>query len=74
MIFTITEKTAAGFPVNLDEALHLLTEADLLAAGKLAEAIRRKRPPHARVTFLVDRNVNYPNVCNSPCRYCAFYR
>jgi cyclic dehypoxanthinyl futalosine synthase len=51
-----------------------LTEADLLAVGRLADDIRRRRHPHGRVTFVVDRNVNYTNVCQSQCKFCAFYR
>ena len=74
MISAITEKIAVGASVDREEALHLLTKADLLAAGKLADAIRRKKHPHGRVTFVVDRNVNYTNVCQSQCKFCAFYR
>jgi cyclic dehypoxanthinyl futalosine synthase len=56
------------------EALHLLTRGDLLKVGRLADAIRRRKHPHGRVTFVVDRNVNYTNVCTTKCRFCAFYR
>ena len=59
---------------NRDEALFLLTEADLLAVGKLADAVRREKHPEGRVTFVVDRNVNYTNICQSQCKFCAFYR
>lgn len=55
-------------------ALHLLTEVDLLEIGKLADAIREQKHPQRRVTFVVDRNVNYSNICESKCRFCAFYR
>jgi cyclic dehypoxanthinyl futalosine synthase len=71
---TIREKIAAGAPVGRAEALWLLTEADLLAVGRLADGIRRRKHPHGRVTFVVDRNVNYTNVCQSQCKFCAFYR
>ena len=53
MVATITEKTANDIPINREEALYLLTEADLLAVGKLADAIRRSKHPHGRVTFVV---------------------
>jgi cyclic dehypoxanthinyl futalosine synthase len=56
------------------EALHLLTAADLLAVGRRADGVRRDKHPHGRVTFVVDRNVNYTNVCSTRCRFCAFYR
>jgi len=60
--------------LSREQALWLLTEADLLAVGRLADDIRRRMHPHGRVTFVVDRNVNYTNVCQSRCKFCAFYR
>ncbi|MCK4620610.1 MAG: dehypoxanthine futalosine cyclase [Desulfuromonadales bacterium] len=74
MLIEIEQKLATRRPINREEALWLLTEADLLQVGKLADDIRRKRHPHNRVTFVVDRNVNYSNICESQCRFCAFYR
>ncbi|HXV19439.1 MAG TPA: cyclic dehypoxanthinyl futalosine synthase, partial [Desulfuromonadales bacterium] len=74
MMNKIRHKIAAGVPLYREEALWLLTEADLLAVGKLADGIRRRMHPHGRVTFVVDRNVNYTNVCQSQCKFCAFYR
>lgn len=64
----------AGAPVSRQEALWLLTEAELLAVGKLADGIRRRLHPENLVTFVVDRNVNYTNICESKCKFCAFYR
>jgi cyclic dehypoxanthinyl futalosine synthase len=63
-------------PAVLDraEALRLLTATDLLAVGQRADAIRRHKHPEGRVSFVVDRNVNYTNVCTTQCRFCAFYR
>jgi len=74
MLERIAGKINRGTGINRAEALRLLTETDLLAVGKLADGIRRKRHPHHRVTFVVDRNVNYTNVCESQCKFCAFYR
>jgi cyclic dehypoxanthinyl futalosine synthase len=74
MLKQIEEKIAAGEPVSSEEALWLLTEGDLLAVGKLADGIRRKLHPERQVIFVVDRNVNYTNVCESKCKFCAFYR
>ncbi|MBW6510593.1 MAG: dehypoxanthine futalosine cyclase [Desulfuromonadaceae bacterium] len=75
MILTdLQKKVEEGGILSRAEALWLLTEADLLQVGKLADAIRRKKHPHNRVTFVVDRNVNYTNVCESQCKFCAFYR
>jgi len=57
-----------------DEALFLLEHGDFLALGQAASAMRRRLVPGDEVTFIVDRNVNYTNVCISGCRFCAFYR
>ena len=56
------------------EALWLLTEADLIISGKIADGIRRRLYRENTVTFVVDRNVNYTNICESGCRFCAFCR
>ena len=61
-------------PLTRNEALQLLTRGDLLTVGKLADAVRRSKHPEGRVTFVVDRNVNYTNICTTRCRFCAFYR
>jgi cyclic dehypoxanthinyl futalosine synthase len=74
MLKKITEKVACGESIDADEALWCLTEGDLLAVGKLADAIRRQMHPDRCVSFVVDRNVNYTNVCESRCKFCAFYR
>lgn len=59
---------------NRAEALELLLQGDLLEIGRWADGIRRERHPGNLVTFVVDRNVNYTNVCESRCSFCAFYR
>jgi cyclic dehypoxanthinyl futalosine synthase len=70
----IQKKVDTGQALNRAEALFLLTKTDLLAVGRLADQFRRVKHPHRRVTFVVDRNVNYTNICQSRCRFCAFYR
>ena len=60
--------------IEREEALILLLEKDILAIGSVADKIRRKRHPENRVTFVVDRNVNYTNICESRCSFCAFHR
>ncbi len=55
-------------------ALDLLINGDLLELGRWADSIRRKLHPENRVTFVIDRNVNYTNICESRCTFCAFYR
>ncbi len=74
MLVRIDEKLAAGCPLERDEALFLLQEAELLEVGRFANRMRRRLHPPRRVTFVVDRNVNYSNVCLAGCSFCAFYR
>ena len=47
---------------------------DLLALGAAADRVRQRLNPGNRVTFVIDRNINYTNICVSGCRFCAFYR
>ena len=56
------------------QALFLLAHGDLLTLGQAASVMRRRLVPEPEVTFIVDRNVNYTNVCVSGCSFCAFYR
>jgi cyclic dehypoxanthinyl futalosine synthase len=60
--------------IDKDEALRLLKSADLLDLGEKADGIRKALHPEGMVTFVVDRNINYTNVCINQCRFCAFYR
>src|SRR3990172_9174040 len=55
-------------------ALKLLKDSDILALGEMADTIRKDIHPEGVVTFVVDRNINYTNVCINRCRFCAFYR
>jgi len=57
-----------------EEALLLLREEDLTLLGSLADLVRRRLHPEGVVTFVIDRNVNYTNVCVSGCKFCAFHR
>jgi len=70
----IEKKIVSRDGIHRKEALWLLTKADLLKTGRLADNIRQQKHPENRVTFVVDRNVNYSNICESQCKFCAFYR
>lgn len=72
-ITAIQHKLNTGQTLDRDQALWLLTQADLLEIGQIADGIRRQKHPDNRVSFVVDRNVNYSNVCQSKCKFCAFY-
>jgi cyclic dehypoxanthinyl futalosine synthase len=60
--------------LNKKEALTLLKSADLLGLGQMADNMRKKLHPKGIVSFIIDRNINYTNVCINKCRFCAFYR
>jgi cyclic dehypoxanthinyl futalosine synthase len=60
--------------IGADEALHLLTEADLLDLGRRADAVCRRLHPEPQRTFAIDRNINFSNLCECRCRFCAFWR
>jgi cyclic dehypoxanthinyl futalosine synthase len=62
-----------GKRLGRDEARRLW-DLDLLSLGQAADAVRRRLNPENRVTFVIDRNINYTNICVSGCRFCAFYR
>ncbi|MEE8589485.1 MAG: CofH family radical SAM protein, partial [Sulfurimonadaceae bacterium] len=57
-----------------EEALDLIKNADLLELGKMASARKKELHPKGVTTFIVDRNINYTNVCWVDCKFCAFYR
>ena len=69
----ISLKVLEGKRISSDEALLLLKEASLNHLGFLANEIRKKFHPEGVVTFVVDRNVNYTNICITKCKFCAFY-
>lgn len=57
-----------------EQVLSAFTKGDLLELGRQADAMRRKMHPHNLATFIIDRNINYTNVCTSECKFCAFYK
>ena len=67
-------KGEATVRIERAAALDLLINGDLLALGRRADEIRQQLHPDGLVTFVVDRNVNYTNICDSKCSFCAFYR
>ena len=70
----ICAKACAGERLSPEEGLDLLAHAELLDLGGTANEIRFRKNPETRVTFHVDTNPNYTNVCNVDCIFCAFYR
>ena len=56
------------------EALDLFQSDDLIGVGLAADTVRRRLHPDGVVTYLIDRNINYTNLCTEYCSFCAFYR
>ena len=56
------------------ESLDLFHSDDLIGLGLAADAVRRRLHPDGVVTYLIDRNINYTNLCTEYCSFCAFYR
>ncbi|CAN5704404.1 cyclic dehypoxanthinyl futalosine synthase [soil metagenome] len=70
----IATKVRGGGRVDRDEAIQLYRHAPTALLGELADGIRARKHPGRIVTYIIDRNVNYTNVCVARCNFCAFYR
>jgi cyclic dehypoxanthinyl futalosine synthase len=70
----VLERADAGERLTEEDALALLASRDLLRVGAAAARVRARQTDDGEVTFIVDRNVNYTNVCITDCDFCAFYR
>ncbi len=60
--------------IQNSEALDLLSAAPILEVAECADAVRRRLHPDNIVTFVIDRNINYTNICTCKCKFCAYYR
>ena len=74
MLDAIRAKVESGERITREEALFLLRDAALLDLAPLAQLVRYRHNPEPIVTFVVDTNLNYTNVCDAYCTFCAFYR
>ncbi len=70
----VKNKIKDGARINREEAKILWERASLGELADCANLIRHKLHPNKIVSFLIDRNINYTNVCNSDCSFCGFYR
>jgi len=70
----IARKVLDGGRVDAAAALELYRRAPTHLLGRLADTIRARKHPERIVTYIIDRNVNYTNVCVARCNFCAFYR
>src|SRR5947209_12337587 len=70
----ILDRVLAGRRMTAEECATLLDSDDIARMGVAADEVRRRRHSDDVVTYIIDRNVNYTNVCNVVCTFCAFYR
>ena len=70
----ILDKRLAGGRLTPEDCTALLESHDIARIGAAADEIRKRRHPDNVVTYIIDRNINYTNVCNVVCTFCAFYR
>ncbi|MEO6058231.1 MAG: radical SAM protein, partial [Gemmatimonadales bacterium] len=67
---SVVDRTSSEFKAYLE----LYQRTPLLELGQLADVERWRRHPEPLVTYIIDRNINYTNVCVADCQFCAFYR
>jgi cyclic dehypoxanthinyl futalosine synthase len=67
-------RAVAGDRISGSEAVVLLRRGDLHDLGRAAHAVRNRLHPDGVVSYVIDRNVNYTNICDTSCKFCAFYR
>jgi len=70
----ILDRALEGMRLTAEDCAVLLESDDFVHMGLAADEIRRRRHPANVVTYIIDRNINYTNVCNVVCTFCAFYR
>jgi cyclic dehypoxanthinyl futalosine synthase len=73
-IQTVLDKVLGGERLTSEDATALLESHDIAKIGAAAHEIRMRKNPSDVVTYIIDRNINYTNVCNVVCTFCAFYR
>ncbi len=70
----IASKVRSSVRISPEEGLFLLQKSDLLDMADLANTVRFRMNPARQVSFVIDTNPNYTNICNVDCIFCAFYR
>lgn len=74
MIDSIFNKVCEGGRINDEEFLLIAKEMDLFRLGVLADSVRKRLNPEKIVTYVIDRNINYTDICISACQFCAFFK
>ncbi|HEX4899309.1 MAG TPA: CofH family radical SAM protein, partial [Pyrinomonadaceae bacterium] len=70
----VLDKALDGQRLTAEDCAALLESDDIAKIGAAADEIRKRKHPDNIVTYIIDRNINYTNVCNVVCTFCAFYR
>lgn len=70
----ILDRALAGERLTGEDCAALLATNDIARLGVAADELRKRKHPANVVTYIIDRNINYTNVCNVVCTFCAFYR
>jgi cyclic dehypoxanthinyl futalosine synthase len=70
----ILDRALAGERLTAEDCTALLESHDIARIGVAADEIRQRKHPSDVATYIIDRNINYTNVCNVVCTFCAFYR
>jgi cyclic dehypoxanthinyl futalosine synthase len=70
----ILDRALAGERLTAEDCAALLESEDIARIGVAADEVRKRKHPSGVVTYIIDRNINYTNVCNVVCTFCAFYR
>jgi len=71
---TVLQSAVDGVRATPEEAILLLERADLLDVADAEDRIRQRRHADNVISYIIDRNINYTNVCREFCSFCAFYR
>ena len=74
MVVELLERLEAGERLGSAEYLEVAQSAPLEALRRLADGVRQRLHPDNIVTYIVDRNINYSNICSAVCTFCAFFR
>ncbi len=74
MMQSVYSKVEKGERITKREGLALFKEGDTLELARLAMLVRFRKHPERVVTFILDTNINYTNICSTRCSFCAFYR
>jgi len=70
----INDKILSGERITVDEGLELARAGELHQLGFLADSVKKKLHPEPFITYVIDRNINYTDICISACKFCAFFK